>query len=226
MTFRKQYLLTLGWILFLMLLALLTPNPANAQIRVELGAGITAYGVRDGVWYDNDYAHFNQTRSDSKMIGIYVPLTVRYGLRADLVDLGGISNWAYWSDWEVPESRLHPRCDAGGLSGCNYGEGQGNVRGMSVGFVRNFQMHYITPFVEGGLFRYHGTWDETVQMHTGDTVVLHSEETHFSPYFGIGIRYGYLFATVRGYTSVRNGLADRVLRQTIVGLSFPFGGEK
>lgn len=218
---------SLGWLAILLILALLTPNPANAQVRVEIGAGNTSYGVRDGVWFDNDYAHFNQTRSDSKMIGIYVPLTAKYGLRADLLDMGGISNWAYWSDWEVPESRNHPRCDASGLSGCNYGQGQGHVKGVSMGLVRSFPMQSLTPFIEGGLFRYHGVWNESVLLHgTTTPIAVNSEESHFSPYVGIGVRYGYLFATVRGYTSVRNGLADRVLRQTIIGISLPFGGDK
>ena len=36
-TLAKQAFFVAGWIIVLLILALLTPNPANAQMRLELG---------------------------------------------------------------------------------------------------------------------------------------------------------------------------------------------
>jgi len=235
MTFRKQYLLTLGWIVILMILALLTPNPANAQ-RLELGVGSTRYGTTDGIWYQSTYPHSNDLTGSSQFIGWSAPFAerwqalppTRFGWRAAAVHLGSFSNSAYW---EPDEAFFHPgtfpRCDVVRLSDCWNGDGSGDVWGVSLGLTIERDFGGLTLGAEGGSFLYYGKWTQTWRApNNASSGVLQMTETHLTPYVGVNARYGYAFVMLRGYKGVHAGLADRVLRQVVVGVSIPFGGDK
>lgn len=56
MSFRKQYLLTLGWIIFLMILALLTPKLAKAQQPLVFMQGHSASNSATPIVHSKAYA--------------------------------------------------------------------------------------------------------------------------------------------------------------------------
>jgi len=230
----------MNFLYLILLLMLLTPNPANAQ-QIELSLGQAQLGSRNGIWYQSDYegyAYDNHLRVDSQMVSLRVT-----NWRASLVHMGRASNTAMWGQYElnVEQAGNYPRCDAGGKDECFYGHGHGDVWGASIGRVFEFDTERMVWEAELGAFLYQATWHEEGTGPAGhwfsDTSVAggasdhgkgFSSETHVTYYLGATARYKRLFGTLRYYGNVRNGngLMGQMAKQAMIGVSLPFGSDK
>ena len=211
----------MNWLLIIFILMLLTPNPANAQTRVELSAGTVHYGSNDGVWYDSlsgDYE--NNLAPRSLMLSLSVP-----GWRASLVNLGNASNWAEWGAHEHAPELADPSLDRTSVAG---GRGSGSVLGISIGKTWERKFGPVELGVEGGGFVYRAQWHEQAWMlKTPETLIVNPDldyvHTSITPYIGVTARYGWAFAEARRYHKIIGGLVAHAANQVVVGVSIPFG---
>lgn len=221
MTFRNQYFLALGWIAILLILALLTPNPANAQ-RIEAGIGQTSYPTIPGMWYDPLSGPYKLSAKPHSWL-----LSLNTGRwKFSLVGLGSASSDALWGANEYNEEVKNPSLDRHSVM---HGWGHGSVFGVSAG--RNSE-RAAGPFVlsaDGGLFLYRQTWHEDYQpLALGSAPgSMDSSSINLTPYAGAGIRYGFAVAGCRVYWRVLNSMVgDGRTTQCTAGVSIPFGGDK
>lgn len=208
----------LGWLAILFLLALLTPNPANAQARLELSAGQTNYGSHDGIWYDSFYPFNNATNVGAQVLSYSVP-----GWRYSFVHMGEASNTAQWGMHERVDEIANPALIGQPVFG---GAGYGDVFGLSAGKTAEWRLRPVTIGLEGGLFLYRGEWHETYWPLDNPAArgYDHTSHINLTTYAGASARRGNLFAEYRVYYNIQNGLVNHSARQILLGVSVPFGG--
>jgi len=232
---------SLGWLIVLFILLLLSA-PADAQ-QLEFSLGATAYGFRNGVWCQRDYEDYycdNHLTGNSQMLSLRIPKW-----RVSLVHMGEVHNSAMWGKYELVDELKgnYPRCDAGPKNECFYGHGYGDVWGASLGRV--FEWGSIWE-AELGAFLYQAKWHEEGTGPTGfwafDKTHAYeggypsktspvgngwSSETHMTYYLGATAHYKRLFGTFRYYGNVRdgNGLMGQMAKQVMVGMTFPLEGK-
>lgn len=207
---------SLGWLVILFILMLLTPNPANAQ-RLEFSVGQTTYGTHDGIWYDSFYPFNNATNVGSQVLSLRVP-----GWRASFVHLGEATNSAQWGMHERVDEVADPALITRPMFG---GAGYGDVFGISLGKTIERTVRGLQFGAEGGLFLYRGEWYETYWPLDNPAARGYDHTTHINltTYAGASVRYGRWTAEYRGYYNIQNGLINHSARQITLGISVPFG---
>ena len=217
-SFGKQALFVVGWIAILFFLALVTPNPANAQTRFEASIGATHYGSNNGVWYDSASGAFqNNLTPSSWLLSLRVP-----GWKASLVSLGNASNAAQWGAYERSAELADPNLSRTSIYG---GNGSGSVLGLSIGKTYEHSMGSLVLGIEGGLFVYHAQWHETYWQLSDPATIGHIDVAHTlaTPYAGISARYKWAFIEARTYHKIDAGLVAHRANQITAGISIPFG---
>lgn len=233
----------LSWLAVLLLLALLTPNPANAAggLRIEVGVSRNAYSVAgDNIWYDErgNYPYANDLRALGGIVGASGDWpgmqSAKYGVgwRVWLIDFSRTSNSAVWPSDEDYFAGI--RADP-----IYRGRGHGSAYGLSLAPSFDYRPAAgWTVSVEGGFLLYRASWSEQVQKldDSGKPVgnwfdvrnvdAGTGADNDWTIYMGLTVRWRRVFASYRKYRDVHgfNSLFGGTVKQAVVGVSVPFSG--
>ena len=217
----------------ILFMLILWPVGTNAELRLELGAGLATHAKRvDGLWYQNEYPNQHDLTSGAWQLGAswFTRGTPwRYGVRGAYVSLGKNSSSATVIEDEYDRGKELP---------CNRETRHGNcfaridqktsTQGWSLGPVIERDYKWLTGQLEAGLFFGESSVSADVApiSRSGEAQFNVTNNWSFRTWYaGAGMRYGYLTLNTRWYQNLAatgGFFGPRHAYTVMIGTSIPF----